>query len=176
MTLYEMGKLSKQLSQARLDKWYIDFATWQFYFLLLCLVLPWLIWIHYARRHDAPRGVYFFGVLVALLTSFIDQAGVFYSLYIYPIKIFPFLDTFVTAYIGVVPVFYMFIYTYSQSWKQYLPALTVTAIFFSFVLEPLNVWIGVYIMMAWTYYYSTLVYLVVGLIAKVATDRLYLIK
>lgn len=176
MTLYEMGELSKKISHARIEKWYTDLTIWQFYFCVLCLALPWLIWIYYARRHEAPRGVYFFGALVALLCSFIDQAGIFYSLYFYPIKVFPFLDTFSPAFIAVIPVVFMFVYTCCPSWKQYLTGLALTTILLSFVIEPITVWIGIYMLMKWTYYYSALVYLVVGLVAKTATDRLYPVK
>jgi len=176
VTLYEMSELSKKSSQARLDKWYTDLTIWQFYFCILCLVLPWLIWLYYARRHNPPRGVYFFGALAALLSSFIDQAGVFFSLYVYPVRVFPFLDTFSPAFIAVVPTVFMFIYTYFRTWKQYLAGLVLAAILLSFVAEPITVWMGLYILIKWTYYDSALAYLFIGVVAKTATDRLYPIK
>jgi hypothetical protein len=139
--------------------------TWSWWSLVLLSLISWLIFYKYFDKERALQ-IWCFGLTVVIITSFIDDLGSELGIWIYPIK---FVPVGLIAYpfdFSVIPVAFMLIFQYCNSWKSYTTAIVIVAFIFAFIGEPFSVWLGTVKYIKWKYIYSFGFYIITGLLAK----------
>ncbi|MBA2937128.1 hypothetical protein HZF08_02300 [Paenibacillus sp. CGMCC 1.16610] len=139
--------------------------TWQWWFLLAGLIVPWIILLKLIDRKRA-HVIWFYGLMILIITSFTDDLGAEIGTWVYPIKLVPYSLISFPFDFSVVPVAQMLIFQYFRSWKKFLIALLIQAMIFAFIGEPFSVWAGTITYYGWTYYYSFLYYIFTGSLTK----------
>ncbi|MGP4042184.1 CBO0543 family protein [Gracilibacillus sp. D59] len=162
----ELINLQNEYASFIFDNW-INYGlfTWSWWFLALGIFIPWLIFIKYFDRNRALP-IWCVGFIVIIITSFFDDLGSELGIWIYPVK---FVPVGLIAYpfdFSIIPVGYMLIYQFCNTWKSFGIALVSLAAFFAFIGEPVSVWIGTVKYLKWNYIYSFIFYIVTGVIAK----------
>jgi len=161
----QLAEMMRLVSQARIEHWLgKDFGSWRWWVLLALLIVPWYIWY---RLVDKKRIVEFvlFGLILMGFTVTLDELGFVLSLWNYPVDVIPIFPRLTSIDYTVVPIIYMLTYQYFSTWKSFFWALVVISSVFSFVVEPIIVYLGFYVLIKWLYLYSLIVYIVMGLLS-----------
>lgn len=64
----------------------------------------------------------------------------------------------------------MFIYQYFREWKSFIIANVILAAIFTFIAEPITVWLGIYKLDNWKYIYSFPIYILKTALIKWIVD------
>ncbi|WP_236639226.1 CBO0543 family protein [Pelosinus sp. UFO1] len=167
--LAEMGRI---LTQARIENWFENtFGSWRWWVLVVLLIFPWFIWAKIVDKKKLHE-LALFGLLIMVSSITLDEVGFVLSLWNYPINVIPIFPRLTSADYTAIPIIYMLIYQYFAIWKSFLWALIVISVFFSFVIEPSIMKLGFYVLINWSFLYSFILYLVVGLSARWLTKLL----
>jgi len=144
-----------------------SFGWW---FLVICLIVPWVVWFKIVDRKGAPQ-ILLAGLFALIITAYMDDLGSTLNLWQYPIKLLPIGLVAMPFDFSVIPVFYMIIYQYSNSWRNYSVALLILAVFSAYVGEPISEYLNLLFYVRWKYFYSFIFYIITGIIIKVLTDQ-----
>jgi hypothetical protein len=148
-----------------------DLFSFQWWLLLLILIVPWIVWIRYVDRNRI-KDILLFGALLIILVGLMDELGVNLSLWSYPYKL-TYLITRLTAIdYGIIIVVHMFVYQFFRDWKSFLIVNTIIATIFTFICEPITVWLGIYKLGNWKYIYSLPIYILKASFIKWIVDVL----
>lgn len=82
------------------------------------------------------------------------------------------VSTLIEIHIMQMPLVYMIIYQYFEKWKHFLIVVTMNAFIFSFILEPLLVWLQIYELYKWKHIYSFVPYILIAVLCKLIINRL----
>jgi hypothetical protein len=145
--------------------------TFNWWFLIITTIAFVLVWL---RLLDKKRlvEVVSFGLMIGSIGYFLDITGVSFVMWSYPDKIFPIIPPIIEIHKFHLPIVYMIVYQYFPKWKPFLLVMTVCALFFSFVLEPITVWLGIYEIYHWEYIYSFPIYIIIGVFCKWIIEKL----
>jgi len=162
----ELAEMVRQLTRARLDNYLgHQFGTWRWWILVALLIVPWFIWYKLADKKKIVELV-MFGLIVMVFTITLDELGFELSLWNYPYEVFPMFPRLTSIDYTVLPIIFTLVYQYFPTWKSFFRALAVVAFVFAFVIEPFLVYLNFYVLIKWMYWYSFVVYLIMGLISK----------
>lgn len=142
-----------------------DLFSIQWWLLILVLILPWVIWWKYADKSRIVE-LSLFGFFVIVIVLTLDSIGSFMGLWAYNHKLLPVYFLLYPVDFSSIIVAHLFIYQYFKSWKSYLIAETILALLFSFVMEPVSVWIKIYVIYHWKHIYSFPIYILKGAFVK----------
>lgn len=171
LPIEQMAEMSRTLTQARIENWLgHEFGSWRWWVLLALLVLPWFVWYKSADRKRLPE-IVLFGLVVMVFTITLDELGFELSLWSYPVDVIPIFPRLTSVDYSVVPVVFMLIYQFFPDWKGFFQALVAVAAVFSFVVEPVIVKLGFYVLIKWTYWASFIIYIPMGLLARWITRQ-----
>jgi len=67
---------------------------------------------------------------------------------------------------GLIVMVFMLTYQYFPTWKRFFWALVAVSAVFSFIVEPIIVYLGFYVILKWLYWYSFIIYIVMGLLSR----------
>ncbi|MEN6328091.1 MAG: CBO0543 family protein [Syntrophomonas sp.] len=162
----KLRELNSQCQQAMHSNWLSDdLHKWTFWLNLAALLIPIIIlWIVVDRRRFLE--IFVFGMLMAMLVTFLDAMGIAYSLWDYPDRFLPISPRLLPIDFITLPFLYMLVYQRFTSWKSYIIASLVLALVFSFILEPVLVWLNLYETINWKYIYSFPIYFIIALLVK----------
>lgn len=135
-SLKDIEMIREVLPKIELEYWVQNaLFTWQWWFLLIATILPWIIWwkIVDKTRFFEMTTFGFWWVIVAVV---LDDIGVTLHLWDYPIQLTYLMPPLVPADLTIIPVTYMLLYQFIHSWKKFIIASIITAFIFSFILEP----------------------------------------
>lgn len=165
-------KVHSELVKMENDYWSTDVLfSIQWWVLLVILIVPWLLWVRYVDRKRIQQ-ILLFGVLLIVLVGILDELGVNLNLWSYPYKL-TYLVTKLTAIdYGIIIVIHMFIYQYSKDWKSFLIRNAIFAAIFTFICEPITVWLGIYQLDNWKHIYSFPIYILKASFVKWIVDIL----
>ena len=83
--LKEIRLLEDKLYHLELNGWLKnEFLTWEWWILVVFLVVPWFIWAKLVKR-DVILEVFLFGTIIILTTTLLDVVGAQYSFWDYPL-------------------------------------------------------------------------------------------
>lgn len=150
-----------------------ELFQFQWWLLLAALVIPLIIWWILVDKTRFFQ-IAFLGCLAALVALEFDILGYEFGLWQYPHKLNYFGPRLGPVDVSVFPVTYMLIYQYFPNWKSYLVAAVVIALAFTFIAEPLLVYLGIYQLISWEYWYSLPIYFVIFILLKWFVDALAL--
>jgi hypothetical protein len=170
--VWKMRDLQEKLTKLDVENWLAhQLFTWNWWILLVFLVMPWIIWFKLTDRRRLPE-ILLFGTLICIPTVFLDVIGNSFGLWAYPIKFAPFIPRAIPFDMSMIPVTFMLLYQYWKAWKPFLIALFVMAATFAFIGEPLSVWIKLVIYLKWNYIYSFLYYVFLGITVKATLEKI----
>ncbi len=168
----EIQTIHEQLSDLRLEYFLNqNLFTFQWWILLIALIVPWIIWWKFVDRKRIFR-ILLYGALLMNLVIMLDDLGVENHLWSYPYQLVPMMPRLVAIDQGIIVVFHMFLYQYFGKWKTFILANAILAFVFSFIFEPLTVWLGIYEMENWRYMYSFPIYILKAILIKWLVDGL----
>jgi hypothetical protein len=170
MTIYpsneQLVEMVRQLTQARIENWLGEcVGTWRWWFLVALLVIPWITWFKVVDKKKFIE-LSLFGLITILVTNILDELGFELSLWNYPLEIIPMFPRLISIDYAILPIIYMLLYQYFPNWKNLFWAMTIASAFFSFIIEPLMVFLGFYQLLTWKHYYSYPIYIVLALVCK----------
>lgn len=87
-------------------------------------------------------------------------------LWSYPDRMAPFFTPIIEVHRIHMPIIYMLIYQYFKPWKSFVLVITFASFIFAFILEPITVWLGIYVIHNWRYMYSFPIYILLGIALK----------
>ncbi|MFT9497921.1 CBO0543 family protein [Anaerosolibacter sp.] len=165
-------EVQRQLRDASIDYWvkYV-FNTWQWWVNIGTLILPVILWWKLANKKILLE-ILLYGFITSSFTVFFDTIGETLVLWDYPYLVIPMDYILIDTDYAVLPVAYMLAYQYFPRWKDFIVANTVISAVFSFVAEPMLVWLGFYEIHGWKYIYSFPIYIGIAIISKWMTKFL----
>lgn len=156
-------EMHQAFSHAREQVWTEEILwTWQWWLLVLLLILPWLIWMRLVNKRRLTE-ICLLGMFVMATVTWMDELGTELLLWYYPYKIIPYYPQLVPINYSVLPVTFMLIYQYASNWHLYALALTAMAALFSWVAEPILEYFGIYQVLTWKFSYSFPIYILIGI-------------
>lgn len=173
LTDEQLAQMIKELTCARFVNWIeTDLFTWQWWFILAILLIPWIVFGCIVDKKQLPR-LLLYGTLLMLLIITLDLTGFEIGLWYYPIKLLPVGP--LTAYIDIspLPVIYMLEYQYVPRWKKFIMISFITGFVFSFCFEPIMIAIGLYIPIRWEHYYGLPIYILMPIIIRLAVEKVF---
>jgi len=163
-----MGELQKKVTEANEE--YLDFWLkntlfhWDFFLSLAFTIIPLLLWIKFRKKESTAR-LLFVGFFVAIVSSWLDFLGVAFGKWYYTGKVIPTIPSYIPWDFVIIPVFIMLLIQYKPHWSPILKGLLFSGVS-SFVGEPLFKWLGFYVLVDWSPFYSFPIYLVIYLISS----------
>lgn len=162
----EIQKIEYKLTEMKNEYWlYHDLFTFQWWLLLIIFILPWIVWWKYVDK-DQLKEIVLFGTLLMLLVGLLDDIGVTTHLWSYPYKLVQVLPRLVPIDYGILIVAHMTVYQFFKKWKSFILVNLVMAAIFTFILEPLSVWIHIYKLESWKHIYSLPIYVAKAVFIK----------
>ncbi|GAB6158572.1 hypothetical protein JCM39194_17720 [Desulfotomaculum varum] len=146
-----------------------DLLTLQFWLLIILLIAPWIIWYKLIAKKRLCE-ILLFGMIVSIIATTLDEFGCQLNLWEYVYDIEPLFPRLIPVNFTVLPVSYMLLYQYFKSWRSFLAAGFVMSALFSFLAEPVLVWIGIYQMLHWKHTYSFPIYIIIAVLVKWLTE------
>ncbi|QGH35101.1 hypothetical protein GI584_14070 [Gracilibacillus salitolerans] len=173
-TYKEIRDVHQQLYDMRLEYWIShDLFSFQWWLLLLVLFIPWIIWWRFVDKKRIEQ-ILLFGTLLTILVMTLDDFGVEKHLWSYPVQLLHVIPRLIPIDQGIIIVVHMFLYQYFPNWQKFIISNIVIAIIFTFVFEPLTVWLGIYKLESWRYIYSLPIYIVKAVLIKWLVDEIIL--
>lgn len=164
-TWQEVQELTQQFRNIKTEYWLSEnvftLSWWILSVTSLCLLIVWIIILDKKRIMEIITYGFFVGTIAILA----DIAGFWLGLWQYPITITP-LHLPIEIHRLQMPIIYMLFYQYFKTWKVFTIAAIVNAFVFSFLLEPLLVWLQIYEPYHWKYTYSFIAYFVIAIVMK----------
>ena len=154
-------ELQQELLQLRVSDWYDKVISFQWFFLVFLIIVPWIIWWRLVDRKNIAK-IFSFGMLITAMSSFFNGIGLNLLLWSYPYKLLPFSPRMYVTF-SVLPVTFMLMYQYFRTWKSFTIANAIMAFIFAFILQPILKWLGMYTLIKWNYFYSFVIYIIMGL-------------
>lgn len=173
-TYDQVREVHKELVDMRLEYWINhDLFSFQWWLLVILLIVPWIVWWRYVDKNRISQ-ILLFGTLLMVLVMMMDDLGVESHLWSYPYQLFSMMPRLISIDQGIIIIAHMFLYQYFSKWKKFIIANTVMAIIFTFVFEPIVVWLDIYRLENWRYIYSLPIYILKAVLIKWVVDEVIL--
>ncbi|KGR80304.1 hypothetical protein [Ureibacillus sinduriensis] len=138
--LNQIRSMLGELNQLQLEYWksFSDFDTWQFWLVVIALIVP-IIILFFLIDKRVTLLLGFFGLNYHVWFSYVNKTGINMGLWEYPYQLVHFLPSFALD-ASLVPVSFMLLYQWTLNSKKniYLYSTLLSA-FFAFVLKPIMV-------------------------------------
>ncbi len=142
--------------------------SFQFWLLLAMLIIPWIIWTKLVDKKRLAE-IFIYGLLVVTVVTFLDELGCQLNFWEYSIDIEPYFPRLIPMNFSMLPVWYMLVYQYANGWKKFILVNFFSAIFFTFVGEPIFVALKIYVLFTWKHIYSFPIYIIIAILLKALT-------
>lgn len=161
-----------QLRDINLEHWlHNNVFTLTWWLSLIIVILVFFLWWKLADKTRLLE-ITAYGLMVAITAIILDITGTGLILWGYPNMLLPFVPPLFAADLSILPVAYMLIYQYFSDWKPFAVAALVLALFLSFIVEPIAVWLEAYEMNNWKHIYSFPIYIVLALSLKWVMNKI----
>lgn len=168
-----INSMQSELSQLQEDYWwnYINMDSWQFWVMLLILVIP-LVLLIFVIDKSKLFLILFYGFSIHMLFGYIDAYGTRNDFWSYPYFLTPFFTYSVSLDVSLIPVAFLLTYqwTLNKNKNFYLYSLLLSA-FFAFIFKPILVAVDLFTLFGKTnYFHLFLIYCLIFLIARIMTN------
>ncbi|OIJ09368.1 hypothetical protein BKP35_17025 [Anaerobacillus arseniciselenatis] len=162
----EIIHLHRELKNMLMTYWMTEtVVTFNWWFLLFTTIVFFVVWLIVLDKKRIIE-IASFGLLVGTAVFVLDMIGISLVLWSYPDRLFPLITPIVEIHKFHLPIIYMIIYQYYNTWKSFLIALTTASFIFAFILEPVTAWLGIYEIYHWKYIYSFPIYIFGGAVLR----------
>ena len=170
----QIRDVHRELADMRFEYWiHHDLFTFQWWLLLFLLIVPWIIWWKFVDKNRISQ-ILLFGTILMTLVITLDDIGVETHLWSYPYQLVNVIPRLIAIDQGIIIITHMFVYQYFPKWKKFIIANTIMAIIFTFIFEPITVWLGIYKLENWRYIYSLPIYILKASFIKWLVDEFLL--
>lgn len=168
--------LRKLLYNVKFNDWINnDIFTIRWWILLSALILPWFIWFLLVDK-SRLKEMLFYLLSTSGIAILLDEIGASLTMWIYPVEVIPVLPRMITVNYSMVPIIFVLIYQHFPKWKSFIYANIILSFTFSFILEPILVWMNLYDLVTWKYIYSVPTYLFAAILLKLFIEKIKLIQ
>ncbi|XQY92322.1 hypothetical protein ACNRWW_02440 [Metabacillus sp. HB246100] len=159
------------ISKMRWEYWqnHIVFSP-QWWFLLISVLLLFIVWLIVSDKHKLLP-ILFMGVITFSVVSILDTIGGDIDLWDYPIMVLPWGPRILSIDI-MISIFFMLIYQLFQTWKAYTIAALGMAFTFAFIFEPIATYLGIYLPLNWSHFYSFPIYFLLAIGIRAFVDKM----
>lgn len=173
--LQRIYKLQTALFSVRLDHWINhELFRFQWWFMLISVLASWFLWWKFVDKKRIVE-LFAYGMSLSCLIVCLDSTGTELGLWAYPYKLIPFFNRlFFTVDMGMLPVIYMLMYQHFRKWRPFIVAHVFLAIILAFIMEPIAVWLNIYVMVKWSYLSSFPIYIIIPVIVRLLFERVLL--
>lgn len=142
-----------------------NYLTPQWWFLVILSIASPITWYKLVDKKRITE-ITSFGLFYGMAAIILDSIGSNAMLWLYPVRLTPFLDPQVYPYdVGIVIIPFMMIY---QKWGKYFKKFFLfsglLSAFLAFMAEPFMEWLHIYKAITWKHIYSFLLYWLISLI------------
>jgi hypothetical protein len=170
-SLKEVQEVDQKLTELRMEHWiHHDLFSPQWWFLLLLLIAAWATWWKFVDRKRLVE-ILLYGLVALTIINYLDDIGFEMQFWEYDYQLFKIIPR-INVIDFTVMIAHMLIYQYYIKWRAFMVAQTVMAFVFSFVAEPILVWMGIYIMHHWKYIYSFPIYILMAILLKWTMEKI----
>jgi hypothetical protein len=160
----------KNYRDLSLEHWWVaEFNRWNWWLSLALALVPLYIWWRYVDKKRILE-ICIYGLLVNILSSFLDVLGSELVWWDYPVRLIPNLPRLLPIDFTVIPVVYMLIYQYCPTWKSFVMVSIIQSAIFSFLMEPLMIYLNLYELVTWKLIYSFPIYILVACSCKIVVN------
>ncbi len=150
----------------RIDHWIkYEFLSSQWFALIVTTILIISIWWWLLDKKRLVE-LLLFGFFVAATSSIMDGVGTEFNAWEYSVKILPTVFPLLMVDLSILPLVLMLLYQYFEEWKHFIMAMVIASAIFSFIVEPIFHYAGIYQIFTWTYYYSFPLYILIAAFYK----------
>lgn len=168
----EIKEVDRKLTAMRKQYYeHHDLFSFQWWLLLLVLIVPWIIWWRLVDK-SRIKEILLFGTTMTIVVVLLDDIGGQLGWWSYPYELVRIIPRMNAIDYGALPVIHMLVYQYFRSWRSYVVANVIMALAFSFIAEPIAVWLGVYKMDHWHHAYSFPIYIAKAVFIRALLERL----
>jgi hypothetical protein len=170
---HKVQSIHKTLIYAQLDYWqnHIVFTDLWWLLVVLCVV-AWAVWVKTVDKRHLPQ-IALFGAFVLIVTTTLDGLGSETLMWDYPVQVTPHFTRFIPVDFVAMPLTYMWLYQGCKTWRSFIIASVVMSLTFSFLLEPLAAWIGIYDPIHWRHIYSFPIYVAIALCLRWTVEAIF---
>ncbi|MCT2537081.1 hypothetical protein NC661_06080 [Aquibacillus koreensis] len=162
----EIIQMRRQIRDMMLDYWLTSVVfTFNWWLLLITTISLFIIWMIVLDKKRIIE-ISAFGLLVGTTGFILDIVGITLVFWSYPNRLIPVMPPIVEIHHVHLPIFFMLIYQFCNSWKSFLIAMITTSFIFSFIFEPLTEYLGIYEVYSWKHIYSFPIYVLIGLLFR----------
>ena len=162
----ELRQIEYRLNEMKHAYWlHHDLFTFQWWLLLIIFIVPWIIWWRYVDKQRLGE-ILLFGGLLMILVGLLDDIGVNARLWSYPYQLVQIIPRLLPIDYGILIVAHMTVYQYFSKWRSFIIVNIIMATVFTFIFEPLSVWLNIYHLENWRYIYSFPLYIAKVLFVK----------
>ncbi|MDD3023936.1 MAG: hypothetical protein PHE26_08565 [Syntrophomonadaceae bacterium] len=162
--------LQETLLSLRIADWNDKVISFQYFFLVVLLILPWVIWWKVADRKRITE-IFAFGLLISVISSFLNGNGLNLLLWSYPYSLLPSSERAYVFSLSALPVAFMIIYQYYPRLMRFGIATLIFSAFMAFVVQPILSLLDLYKLNNWNYFYSFLSLLFLSLVSKLIHQK-----
>jgi hypothetical protein len=148
------------IHQIRVELWSYQFAEWRmnllsvrWWFVIASITISYAIWWKYVDKRRLTQ-ILLFGSFIAVFRVIMDDIGASAALWVYSVKPIPVGHALFLNDLTVVPLGFMLVYQYCQSWKKFFLWIIIAESGYSFVLLPVLVKFDILRLYNWQYYYT----------------------
>ncbi|CAM4406535.1 hypothetical protein [Paenibacillus tarimensis] len=175
VTLEDLHRIQKELGSMRWEYWKSEVLfTFPWWFLIISLTAVLVLWVRTVDRTRLPQ-IVICGLLTQMICVSLDVTGAELQLWDYPHMLMPWGSRLYSVDL-MIGFLFMWIYQYTNSWKQYTLFALTLALLFAFVLEPIAVWMGIYAPYNWHYTYSAPIYFLIAMLTRWAANKVLLLQ
>ncbi|MGB8954469.1 MAG: CBO0543 family protein [Tumebacillaceae bacterium] len=165
----EVHALLAKFAKANREHWLRDdLFSFNWWLMLVVTVLFYVIWLRIINKSRLTE-ILLFGAFVTIMSTIIDVVGVNLLWWGYPNNLLPIVPAFLVLDLSQVPITFAVVYQrYGYNSKYFFIAMAILSAVYSFGVEPLLSWLGIYRLHQWHYYYSFPLYILVAFLARFA--------
>jgi hypothetical protein len=156
--LDEVYNMVERANSKLIEIWVAQIVfSWRWWLEIALAIIPWIVWIRIRDKKNSAR-LLFVGLVVAIISNFLDVIGAAFNLWHYDWKDLPFLPIYMPWDFTLFPVSVMILLQFKPKIKAYIKGI-VFSFLCSFIFEPLFSFLGMYHITNWKYWYSFIIYI-----------------
>lgn len=169
--IQDVIEAQRDLFEVNYQYWMEDVLfSFNWWFIIVISIVPWFIWWKFVDKKRLME-IIPIGLLSMVIVSTLDLFGSSFVFWTYGDNLVQMILPLMNIDLTLLPIINMFLYQLFPKWKGYIIASTVIALFGTFIVEPLFVWMGIYILHGWKFIYSLPIYIMIAVILKLFMDK-----
>lgn len=158
------------LHQLVMDRWLTkDVFSFRWLGMLGFIIISYVICLILLDKKRLSK-ILLFGSLLTVGMVAYETVGVSFALWYCATPILPIIPCIFASDLTIIPLYYMLVYQYTSSWKQFCIWNAITAATIAFVFQPIVVYFGIFELDNWHYIYTFFMVFAIASLARAVTQ------